>query len=561
MPHVSVVLPDVQQSVSRPIIFDIVNQVQSVTKITKTARIMFAGDRQRTQQPGTTIDDTSHDALLPSNRFVFIEVDEDYDKETLGSTAVHRKEHIPVFLDESIGISIVPVYTTTNVVINFKYRTPSKSEAMAWREDVRIRVSQMRDINLHKFTYHYLLPVPYLTLLQDIHYCRENVAGYGDSFTEYVTKYASNRLTLIGDLVNKSARLAISETQTRILGQYEFEGVPDKPEFDEALGVWTVGFSYRFSYEKPSGCAMEYPIMVHNQLLPKEYVIFDSSDIDFEKASLMYSNTGGALNYFEAPLQLEHYLVPNSIVRLPLHDEFELGMEPPGTATVMTALCEVDLTRPDLLVNLKELDPFVIDADILEFIQKSEYPYVGKLYKSIIQLQMYRNKNFMSNPGLVCTSGLDVSAPVDLNPRFNYRLRFGLVTDLTFLDKAAVDRLCLYPKALVKIVQAINEVFRDNPGIDTLGQRRYVGPQDFSAIYRQMTGLNYNGTGRMANQVTTPATGSRLIPSMEVAYQNHRLDSLRDVRGMTLENYRQNHIQTNTLMTSYIVASRHANQP
>lgn len=485
MPVVDVTLPDVSQSVMRPIVFDVIRQVQSITKIDSKAKIFYPGETNKMQQGGTSIDDRNRDAVMSSNQIVFIEVEEDYDLEALSTTAVNYQEQLSVFNDARVSTKITPIYVDSGVTIHFRYRTRSKTEALRWRDDIRIRVSAMRDINLHKFTYHYLLPEQCIQLLSTIHHLRENVAGYGESFEEWVKSNATNRLTLIGDLTNKNARLGISETQMRIVGTYGFDGVPEKPERDDATGTWTISFSYKFTYNRPAACMMSYPVMVHNQLIPPEYVSFNTEvPNDPTKVDKSFSISMNAMNHFEQQSVLGKQMRPGYFIRIPDHDEFTIPEPPPYTGTIFTALCESDLeTKLDLL-NLNELGDIILDPDILDFIAKSEYPYITKLYNSILQLSLYRGNFLAGNEGLSCDSSLNVRTNHVQDLRIVHHVRFSIVTNPTILTADALQRLRSYPKAFVKIVTCINESLVNNPDLAKYGERNYVTASDFDKYLR-----------------------------------------------------------------------------
>lgn len=544
MPNFSLTVPETSQSVSRPITFDIIRQVQEITKIDKDTKIFFAGDIQKMQTAGTSIDsDTDRFAIFNSDRYAFIELEEDYDHDALGSTAVTRKEHNPVFIDDKLKVIVAPVYATSNIVINFKYRCPSKTEALRWRDDIRIRVSQMRDLNLHSITYHYMLPTEILLVLKAIYDKRETYLGYGQTFEEYVIEHASDRLTLIGDLVGNDCRLAISETQMRIIGLYGFDGIPEKAERNDSNGMWEINFSYKFSYEKPIACTMKYPIIVHNQLLPANITTFTDTSYDLDKVSKSFSISLDALNSFESDTLMNARVDPNALLRLPSFDDYVIPFATRGTGSVFIALAEVDIIDNRTLFNLDELGSFVIDPDIMAFIKGSEYPYICKLYKSIIQVELYRNEFLTSNGTILCDSSANIKASQDLDLRNQHRVRFSLVVDLTMLDRAALDRLRKYPKALVKIIAAMNELLKNRPDFNDLGDLSSVSWLSFSAIYTLMTGFSLdNGTG------TTRGNW----------YNNGKLFANIDPR--IVENYRRNRININTVeVTSVISAQQSTN--
>lgn len=500
MPAVTVSLSEITQSVSRPVIIDIVTQIQALTKIDPNARIYFPGETVMAQ-PATTLGDTNHDPLLNSNQYLFIEATDYFDNQSLSSTATDYHEYGAVFSDGMLGLSICPFYATSVVEITFKYQSPSKTEVVRWHDDIRMRISQMRDINLHDVTYHYGLPKPYLDLLRHVHTLREAKAGYGNTFDEYLEANSTSRLKKISDLAGKDSKYVIGETQMRIVGTFGFDGsVPDKPEYDAGTGTWSIAFTYKFSYERPLSCGIQYPVMVHNQLLAPDYVNFVDNSYDLDKVQQSFSNSIGALNHFESQLQAEKYINLDPVIRIPEFDDFRPKHYHVGLGIVVQALCEIDETDHRTLLNLNELGDFCMDADILDFIKQSETPYITKLYGSIIHVSLYRNGNLTSPETLMIDELLNIKATQDLDLRNTHRVVFSLINDLTYLKSPAIARLMKYPKAFVKIVQAINELLRDHPKLSALGTKRELTQADFNGVYRFLTGIDYL-TGRQSTEV------------------------------------------------------------
>ena len=463
MPNLTITLPENSQSVTRPVIMDIVRQVEEITKIDVSSKIFFPGDTQRMQTPGTNIDNNNERfAIFNTDRITFVEVEEDYNKDALSTTAVTRSEHIPIFQDEALRVKMTPVFATSAVTINFTYRCPSKTEAMRWRDDMRIRISQMRDLNLHTITYHYPVPLEYLVILKLIHEKRESVEPYGQSFQEYVYSFSNQRLKLVSDLVGKDTRLVIPDCQTRILGMFDFDGLPNKIERDETNGVYTIAFSYKFEYEKPIGCNMKYPVMIHNQLLPADYIEFTDDAYNLDKVNKTFPLSLYAMNAFETDTIMNGVIDPGYVLRLPEYDDFRLNQFHPGTGSVLFALCEVD-TDKKTLCNLSELGEIALDEDILNFIREKEYPYLTKLYQSILHVDLYRNEFLTNINTITCDNQLNIKAVNLLDLRNQHRIRLSIVCDLTLLSREAIDRLKGYPKAFVKIISAINELLRNHP--------------------------------------------------------------------------------------------------
>lgn len=538
MPNLTITLPENSQSVTRPVIMDIVRQVEEITKIDVSSKIFFPGETQRMQTPGTNIDNNNERfAIFNTDRITFVEVEEDYNKDALSTTAVTRLEHIPVFQDEALRVKIAPVFATSAVTINFTYRCPSKTEALRWRDDMRIRISQMRDLNLHTITYHYPIPLEYLVILKLIYEKREAIEPYGQSFQEYVYSLSDQRLKLVSDLVGKDTRLVIPDCQTRILGMFDFDGLPNKVERDETNGVYTIAFSYKFEYGKPVGCNMKYPVMIHNQLLPADYIQFTDDAYDIDKVNKTFPLSLYAMNGFETDTIMNGVIDPGYVLRLPEYDDFRLNQFHPGTGTVLFALCEVD-TDKKTLCSLNDLGEIALDEDILTFIKEKEYPYLTKLYQSILHVDLYRNEFLTNINTITCDSQLNIKAVNPLNLRNQHRIRLSIVCDLTLLSREAIERLKGYPKAFVKIISAINELLKNHPDFVNLGDKKRITALEFDAVYQALTGFPMNnGTNINRNQY----------------YGSNHNGLFRDIDPRVLENYRRNRIGHQTVQISQIM--------
>lgn len=539
MPNIKLPLTSISESVSRPIYMDMVQQVQKLTKIDESTKIFFPGEIRKMRTAGTSID--NHDerfAIFNSDRYTFIEVEDDFDPEALATTAMERDEHAPVFQDDKLGVSIKPVYVTTNVTINFTYRCPSKSEALRWRDEVRMRVSEMWDVHLHKVSYHYQLPTDIIILLQEIYAKREAVAPYGQSFEEYVRGYCTPRLTLVGDIAGSNAVLAIGETQTRIQGMFTWDAMPEKAQRDDNTGTWSVTFGYKFSFEKPMNIHARYPVMVHNQLLEPMFVEFTSEGQDFDKDLKSYSKSFHAMSAFEIGTIMGNRADKDYVIRIPDYDDYPLPQSPKGFGTVLTALTSLEDDKKTLL-NLNELGDTMIDPDIMEFIRLSEYPYICKDFSSILRLTLYRNSFVTSDRTIDCTSNLIVRSPVEMDLRNQYRLRLSVCVDITLLRPQALLRLKNYPKAFVKILGAMNELLRNNPDFNNLGTKNLITTHDFNAVTSFLTGYRLPiGKGHYFGQGINTT------------------DIFAGIDPIVVEQYRREMIGNNRVMITNVVTQR-----
>lgn len=517
MPNLVMTIPENTQAVTRPVIFGIINQINKITKIKNDVRVFFPGELGKATQPGSGIDDKDRSALLASNNYIFINVKESPVMEEMSYLGRSRGEHAPIFNDSKLEFRITPIYTSTNVEIEFRYRTPSLTEANRWRDDILYRYSNHRDINLHEISYHYSLPEPIESLLKVIHSTREEKDGYGDSLLEYILSHGSNRITVVGDITNNENKLAIAETQMRIIGQFDFQGAPEKESLDKDNFSWNIGFTYKFTYDKPTACNIVYPIIVHNQLLPSEYIAFNNHSYNVDDYSKRFSHSLGALSMFEAQDQVSNIIDVDNTIRLPPEDDFVLESYLPGTQPFLMALCTVDESDLKYFLDLGELGDYAMDPDILTFIKESEYPYITRPYQSALFIDYLKNgKLFLDT--IECTNEAKIYSKEMVSIRDVSRIKVSVVTDYKLIHRDAIDRLRKYPRAAAKILKCVREAFISNPGIDTLGNKRLITRRDLAPILDYLLGTDIRAN---VNQYDVNDITGHLDPYDLSIYENN----------------------------------------
>lgn len=469
MPNIVIPLDDIQDSVERPVIFDIIRQVMDITQISSKTPIMFLGDEGRAaQQNSTTTKDPITENRWSYNEKITIEVDEDYDRNRILNMYTKQPETSYIFRDPDIPIYIKPIYSSSEVKITVKYRTRDKNQANRWRNDMRIKAAMMRDINLHEITYHYHLQEQFIIILKELHRLRENIAGYNESWDDYFVNRLTSKASIVSNLSGTQALWAIAEKQIRVQGYFDFEGVPDRGDKDGDQDNWGISFTYLFKYEKPVECNMIYPIMVHNQLLSEKYRPKEKT-YTIEDQLRTFTRSGRVFAEFESDMK-SLTIKGNSGISIPSFDEFYPNSILPSTVRVFTALTSVVPEDKKTLFNINDLGDFSLDPSILDFLITSEYPYLGRDFQSIFCLSLYREKNLTSSGSLTVDQNLNVFSTADLPIRKSHRVRFSLVTDLAYLTLEALARLRRYPIVKQKLIDAINTSLLDLGGQSDIGK-------------------------------------------------------------------------------------------
>lgn len=479
---------DLLQSVERPVVFGVIRRLQELTLIPHDTLVRYYGEDAAAPQYNSTLSrDPEADNRWPHRESIAIEVEEGPDPNNMLTMAVKQPEQKFFFWDEELGVILRPAYSSTTVTVRVQYKAVDKNQATKWYNEIRTRYAMMREVFLHEINYSYHVPDEFLVILKEIHRLRENIAPYGEIFTDYLTKHLTNRATEVSNLNGQDSFLAIAEKQAYVQGTFDFEAVPDKPTRDDEPNLWVTSFSYTFRYDKPIEVVMNYPIIVHQQMLSTKY---RPDEVPFTYQSILkrFSYSMEKLAAFAADnVKLRH--ISNAGLSLPASDyNFVPRSYPRGTVKAFTALCAMDPADPRDLMNLHKLGEFHLYQDLLDFMV-GEAPYMTQQYQSVFQLNHYVDGRIQDQSGLACDASLNVRLVDAADLRKTYRLRLGLVVNFTYLREAALQRLAAHPAAAIRVCCAINA------GIRTLSNQKDVRKSRLSDEDLATLGLIYDADG------------------------------------------------------------------
>lgn len=459
MPMILLPIPETTESVTRPVMLDVMRQVMRLTGISSKTNITYFGDIEKSKQLNSAISSDGDDPnSFAHNEKVSIEVSETFIAERVPSEIIFGPENLPIFQDAPLGIVMKPVYSQIEALIQVKYRASSLNQAKQWRDTVKARISQRRNINIHNVTYSYGVPAEMIYILQALHEMRENVAGFGDDFDTYFANHREPKMTLETNLAGTAKLWAMPETQTRIQGWFDWE-LPEEPQRDGNGETHTISFTYKFSYARPDEIAMVYPLMVHNQLLPEKFrdvPLEDHNDVRQE-----YAYTTRVLENF-AGAKLHHQDAVDFGYAIPTYDEFMPQSTPIASRRLVTVLFTIDETNPSLLLNLGELGQKQFKDDILAYM-RAEHEYLCKPGMSAINVALYKNEFLIEPipPSIRVDEDLNVYALTEPNLRVQHHIRVGLLTDLQMLKGGALQRLQDHGRAAIQILKAIDPTLKE----------------------------------------------------------------------------------------------------
>lgn len=469
MPDVTLPIRDLHASVERPVHLGVIKDLMEIVKISHRTPVNYYGvDNKATQHKSTLGDLSGSQNRWGYDERVFVEVEEEANKDYYFSSTLHRADHLHTFADDKLGIYIKPVYSVNTVKVSFKYRTTDRNQATMWRNALRMKIMLQNGVNLHEVGYSYHLPEEFLLILLELHRCREkeSTSQYGQTFGDYFTEHLSSNVSSKSNFSGRAAAWTVDERQIRIQGYFDFEGEPEKGSRDSDQDSWVVSFTYTFTYNKPIEFNMRYPIMVHQELIDQRYR--PNEDVYKIEAQKRYYNAAIlGLEKFSTDQQTLSVAAYEG-VKIPLFDEFILSNVLPNTINLCTVLATIVPEDRRTLFNLKEMGDFAIADDVLRFIEISEHPFMGKLYQSVLGVVLYEDAKALPTGTLEVLPDLTVRAIRDLDLRKTYRVRLHLCVDLSTLPIAAVSRIQTDRKAGKLMADHIDSALR------TVGGRKDI---------------------------------------------------------------------------------------
>lgn len=439
MPKLVLTNPGVRDSVTRPVVLDVVRQILAWTGLPKDTQILFPGYDEKALQPGSTISSEKEFNFFDTHSMWKISIEETHQEDRALSMAVLYDDNPRIFDDEDARVWIRPAYSPCDITLRIRSRFTDKDSAIRWREDIRTRVGMNREARVHTVSYSYLLPPAYIRILEEIHRMREAVAPYNQTWQEYLAFYFSPKARQLSDMVGKNQQWGVAETQARVLGYFNFEYITDENEKDGETSAQNIEFTYTFKYDKPSASVMSYPLVINNQLMDKAYRQ-TAKDERVEDHVLQYSQSAYSLAHFENSRPTENFAMPG--ISIPEFDEFipVRGSIPPDTIRVFTGLTTIDEASPLDLLDLNQLGTVKLDPSVLNFL-KTEVQWLTRVGMSIFNVMVFRNEYPISKDDFEVTSDLVVRLKKPANLRDVYHVRLAMFQNPEALPTAAKDRI------------------------------------------------------------------------------------------------------------------------
>lgn len=427
MPNLLIPIENTYDSVSRTVAKSIIDRVLDISNIAKSTRVEIRGETQKAAQPGSELDGKNPVLRLQHDGRVIVSFRETYvDTEVINAEVRHPYAQ-PIFAEPMLGIHIKPIYSNTEMELNFTYRAKSKQEAMVWRDDVKVRMADNRQSHLHEADYHFPVPDFCSVLLSHIYKLREAQAGYGDTLGDWLkahyTKRAKVLMNQAGDTEN--SLLVIAEKQLGIQGWFDFD-LPVEEEKQEDGPSYLIQFNYKFSYHKPVSMNVVYPQIVHNQLIGPDFLVKREEVKDPLMLPNYKSDYRFALDHFDLLARIPRK--PIGGLSIPDFDEWIPESVIPYTTSFISWLVVFSQKNMVLALDESDINAAHFDEDVMAYMREQGNK-MTTLGQSPLHFGLFRGTEPVSDGVLTVkltenSFEIETSEPVNLRQTYHIRLSF-----------------------------------------------------------------------------------------------------------------------------------------
>lgn len=449
MPTISKEIPETVETVVRPLVVEIARNVLQRTGLDVDQPVFLAKELGGVPVNNAAMRSPNESANFDQAAHLVVSYEEEYHEDATVYTP--KSDYPAIFADEALGVWIRPIQCLTEVTISFRQYFDSEAQANNWRNRIRRRIAEERQHSKHTVSYHYPIPDEFMYVLMQLHLLRENRAGYGQTVGQWFKETFVSRVAPMTNQAGTVSRFSVKEQQTGMNGWFDFT---DLPKLQQNTTKWSAEFTYVVRYEKPISMGMQYPLMIHNQLVP------DGLRIRGENYNVLVDPGYGNAQKtrYDRMMSTGTILPGESIsgISIPEFDEWLPGYTRSYYSTLMRLMPALSESNLRTLGCLGTLGEWSIDETILNFM----YKYHDDLTvsgRNPIHVALYVNDEIMAEDAITIDETLTVHASHDLSLRKRYHVWVGLSYDLFVLDENAVPRFLEDANVVKKVIGVIDD--------------------------------------------------------------------------------------------------------
>ena len=482
-------IPNLYQSVDRKVIYSITRDLRNRGWIPNYDRIEVAREGYQSSTRGGTTSKGTARKWKPNELQVRVDVETEPGPCNIAQQRAQEEYVSPIFQDRALGVKIVPQYDETIWSLSIKIRSTSRERLTLWANTVRLRNQRADDRMEHDLEYSFGLHAESHTLLKQIYELREGKHGDGLTIDEWISSRSLNSMSIVraGD----TSQIEYTENQIEVIGYFTVRPEPKITVVSE--GIYEGTLQYTYTVNRPLGLMHYYPIMIHQQLMPYEYIKPLARDYNnvlvFNPVMRghTYASKAGTCSF--------------KTIAIPAMDKDFDGKYPPGYFPLFTALVCLEDGQPENMFNLNLLEDLELDYGILEVISESYAALSTKPYFSPFLLTLHAGDQLLTEGAIELTTDLDVKLLREVAPQKIYRVSFCLIGSPHRLIHGAWDAIAESHRLKALLAETINRIQTASGSHEVMLMNHYLLPNDLgSEWYFQNVLTGVRSAGMNGNQ-------------------------------------------------------------
>lgn len=432
MPKIMIPINDVFTSITRPVALQVSRTVTRLLGLSQDTQCYIQQDGAVVPLAGSTNADSGTVARFSQNEKVFIEISEEQLPSGLISMYTTQPNEVPVFHDPGCGVVITPRRQQTRMTLSLRLRSQDRAAASRWRNTLAGRVGQDLQEFMLEFTYAYVIP----KRANELVFLTHERLNTPETLKDYVHRCWCPKVVTLANQAQRKL-LGIRERQVGGTGRFNFD-VPPREEKGDGGAVHEYTVEYSFEYDQPTGLVLQYPIQVYQEAYPEEWI---ELPLPYDPNQDILQNPTKSRSAYTALMRAntpEHRPLVDGLV-VPEYDDWVPKHQPSKTSTLLRQLLTLDPLKPRHLLSLTELDPQFVDS-ILHW-WAANPKAIAHTHLNPVVISVFEEDELLPPDQYYLDEYGDLVSKTDLNFDRNYRVRFGIVNDLSILHAEPETRL------------------------------------------------------------------------------------------------------------------------
>ena len=467
-------IPNLYQSTDKKVLHSVVKDLVKDGWVPEYDRLEITREGYKSQTRGGGVKKGTRRKWQKNEIQIKVEVEKENSQANIAQVRTGDSQTMPCFNDTGTGTSILPHYDETVWAMNIRVRSASRSMLEEWSAQVRLGSQRGVDRLNHNVQYSYGLSIDSFNLLMEVYERREARYGYGMSFPDYISRYSLNSMAVI--TAGKGECIEYTEKQLEVTGYFNVQPAPKIQEVSE--GLYEGSLIYTFTLNRPFGLVHYFPLMVHQQVMPWEYM---SSDQDNYENVLVYCPImRGFTNVREASSTVYQDIT------VPSMDRGWGGKYPPGYHPLVSFMVTIDDEDDKVLFNLRNAEDIELDFGLLNAIQNHWTGRIHIPYATPFLLTLHQDKHLVEQGAVTLDEHLDVVTDRDLYGRSIFRVTLCITIAPHMLADDAFVPIIDNHRLKAIITETINNLAVNRGGFL---MNTFLLPNDLDATYYYQTVL------------------------------------------------------------------------